>query len=747
MAHPKNKLETFADSFDAGLKNWTIFATAHMGRWETKNGELIYDIAPPYNIARGYISPRNRFQNIHCITMDFFMPEYGTGDIVIWLHSFHYIAAVRITKSGKGNDQVAYLRLNALKHTGIQPLMCKDFTTNDLLKHGDWNSYRLEISAKTFTLYLNGQSVLVYTDPEYPAADPSDIQLKTSVDGMRLRNFSVQAENVLSQQSQQSEPRLQSVYNAKISTEHHRPYGFVESAEGQNWKVTLLNEQPVYGTNAEKEFSQTWLHGFEKDGEIIADVACEEPSPNAVCGIFARFAVEGSYLRAGYDFKEKTWFISASFGKVYRKQYYSSATLPGMQPHKYYKLQLVYNDNTAQLYVNGASALIAEGLENISYGRMGMFAKGTGLYARAFACRLLSGKITDGILEQTIAPDKIHSHFEIERIDKDTLYGQFEDHRYISYDLGVHFVPAPSEYNGTGYGNTYPSIHRRQTDGKFIQVLRNKDFIVQESNDLKNWTTLCRILPKERLFDKEGRRLAFTHISNFTELTMPDGKTRIFLPIGFNNYFDEHTAPGHYTNVFYSDDGGKTWQESEKNVRDLPSFSPWRGGSWCESKIIRCVDGRLRMLCTRNMAPCVYFADSFDNGKTWTSYGELTDMPSPTSSFAVCADPIHPGNYFMLYINEQPFWQVSIFPRTRLTLVRTDGLNYEKVLDIDRFSNLDIPEYGYAQLYQILDPCINVFEDYIFISFGRSNDVGISESCHHGQHVRFVRIDRKKAQI
>jgi hypothetical protein len=68
-------------------------------------------------------------------------------------------------------------------------------------------------------------------------------------------------------------------------------------------------------------------------------------------------------------------------------------------------------------------------------------------------------------------------------------------------------------------------------------------------------------------------------------------------------------------------------------------------------------------------------------------------------------------------------------------------------LDVDRFTNFDTPIENEAELYQILDPAINVFEDYIFITYGRSIDADIRNPHHHGQRARFVRIDRKKAGI
>ena len=73
---------------------------------------------------------------------------------------------------------------------------------------------------------------------------------------------------------------------------------------------------------------------------------------------------------------------------------------------------------------------------------------------------------------------------------------------------------------------------------------------------------------------------------------------------------------------------------------------------------------------------------------------------------------------------------------------------YEKIRDIERFNTSEDPMEGSPELYQILDPCINVFEDYMFISFGRSDDIGDADNPHHnGQRIRFVRIDRKKAGL
>ncbi len=439
--------------------------------------------------------------------------------------------------------------------------------------------------------------------------------------------------------------------------------------------------------------------------------------------------------------KTTVWSLSPSRGRT---------AAPALVPGSLTDLQLKTCGDCAELYVNGALAVAAKGLFNSLWGRAGLFARGTDFYATEFTCNMPNGgKIIDGAQEQTVAPDRLQAHLEIERLNQNTLYAQNKINRYLSYDCGVHWEDAPAAYDAPGFnlGLSYSCIHRRQSDGKFIQVLQRDNFLLQESDDLKNWTDVCHMIPPEQVATPEGEPLATVHVSSFTELPMPNGGTRIFLPIATRHLRYDGIAHAHSTRVYYSDDDGKTWQAAKKNVEDLERFAPWHGNmSWCESKIIRCSDGRLRMFCTRSMAPCLCYADSFDNGETWTEYGELPDMPTPTGSYALCPDPAYPGTYLMVYLNNVPIFRSTMCPRTRLALVRTDGLSFTHLMDMERLGNVVDPIEGTAEFYQILDPCINAFEDYIFVAFGRSDDIG-GWSSHHAQRARFVRIDRAAAGI
>ena len=64
------------------------------------------------------------------------------------------------------------------------------------LKPGEWNKIRLEARGDTFTVWLNGQKVVTYTDPRFPDAYPIGLQIhpglkmKIEFRNIRLKNLS-----------------------------------------------------------------------------------------------------------------------------------------------------------------------------------------------------------------------------------------------------------------------------------------------------------------------------------------------------------------------------------------------------------------------------------------------------------------------------------------------------------------------------------------------------------------------------
>ena len=188
---------------------------------------------------------------------------------------------------------------------------------------------------------------------------------------------------------------------------------------------------------------------------------------------------------------------------------------------------------------------------------------------------------------------------------------------YKSTDGGVTWTQLPDTAE---YANSYLAVHKekgwllsantngifRSKDGAatFEKVLDKVIFSMDTIRTQPNmvWATAC-----EGIYISEDYGDTWTCLKGENYPDFHPDRIRVS-PVNPNHMVleDDYTTkegnPYGHIHAF-SRDGGKTWQSSRKNVCDLPNFSPWRGNmSWCESKIIRCVDGRLRMLGTRSMA-------------------------------------------------------------------------------------------------------------------------------------------------
>ena len=225
---------------------------------------------------------------------------------------------------------------------------------------------------------------------------------------------------------------------------------------------------------------------------------------------------------------------------------------------------------------------------------------------------------------------------------------------------------------------------------------------------------------------------------------MKDGRTRLFMPLVVRRYVDGRIM-GHYTKVYYSDDGGREWCPSRGDTRNIyPHFESAPNSSWAESKVIRCSDGRLRMFYTRNSFGCICYTDSFDNGETFTGFYTMPQFPCAMSSFGIAEDPRQAGRYFLVYVKNHPYAKGSLFPRTHLVLLEsTDGLEWRERLTVDKI-NSEAHDWSY-DVNQILDPSILALKDTLYIGYGKSERV--EKAYHNQQRARCVVIEREKAGL
>lgn len=107
------------------------------------------------------------YQNF-IISADFLMVD-GTVDSGIFLRSENDQIQIGISGSLK-RDLTASPYLPKLKY----PV---EANVKDILKPTDWNTMKIKMVDKTYTVWLNGKEVMTYTSKDIPASGPIGLQL------------------------------------------------------------------------------------------------------------------------------------------------------------------------------------------------------------------------------------------------------------------------------------------------------------------------------------------------------------------------------------------------------------------------------------------------------------------------------------------------------------------------------------------------------------------------------------------
>ena len=267
---------------------------------------------------------------------------------------------------------------------------------------------------------------------------------------------------------------------------------------------------------------------------------------------------------------------------------------------------------------------------------------------------------------------------------------------------------------------------------------------IDQSNDLKNWTKLSSIIPASELKDNYGNIVAIYHVNTATEIKLSNGTYRLFIPLAFRKYNANGSIIGHNTRIFYSDNGGMSWSESQNSVKDIyPDYDD--NTSWAESKVVNCTDGTLRLYYTRNKVGHIAYTESHNNGVSWTGFYTYDEFACSMSSFAVYPDPKDPSIWYMVFVNNPPYVNGLIYPRSHLVLMRSEnGKDWSEVLDLDFVEEVGIAGKSH-NIYQFIDPSLYINDDYVYITYGRS--LAADESAHNQQRIAYIRIDREKLDM
>lgn len=198
-----------------------------------------------------------------------------------------------------------------------------------------------------------------------------------------------------------------------------------------------------------------------------------------------------------------------------------------------------------------------------------------------------------------------------------------------------------------------------------------------------------------------------------------------------------------FCEVYYSDDNGITWTKSQTCSRDIEGNEGIT--KFGECKVMETADGTLRLYCSWSSYGCIVYSESEDNGVTWGPLQKMEEFVCSRSSMQFVKDTYADNDttYYMVWVYNEP-GDVDVVGdagiRSRLALAKTtDGVNWEYLGDVWRWETNHI--YHGSSFAQIVDPCIQVTEDYIIVGSGISEKINESAHQEQRQHLWSIKKD------
>ncbi|MBO7519291.1 MAG: exo-alpha-sialidase [Clostridia bacterium] len=544
------------------------------------------------------------------------------------------------------------------------------------------------------------------------------------------------------------------------------------------WTLKNKNGELTFSSQYTTDESQIHLHVFENTPHITARFSVDKMGENGQAGFLLRHAPYTAYVRVGYSKAQKKWFIEdvPAFYDCKSQCFYSD-DFP-LEYGRVYGIDIKARDSSVVLKIDGVKILEADGLRQVEFGRLGLFANESLFNIHSYKVKTpYALPAVDGVVKYTAEPDVEGVSMGILKAPNGDLIGvrkmlsakelignaevtpEFEKiiqskGILLSTDKGYSFnlIPDGGDYAEMCTRGKYVSMLKLRS-GKYVQVHYYTDeFVISESEDLVKWEKIgvvCRHCP-------EG--YSIIHAQSLAEYTMPDGTARLFLPIVHTPQISIESVGAvkhHNVAVYYSDDGGRNWEQSRNSTDDLILETGFlEVPDYAEAKVVKCSDNTLRLYCTRNQSRYLTYSESFDFGETWHGLYPIRHMQCAKSSFSVAEDPYERGTYYLAWVNDRSYSRCNVSGRTRFSLVRSyDGKNWEFLCDLERFAMRIADNYQgvYTPLFQVVDPVVTVLEDYILVDSGISArqsilecKPGSSKAVHHEQRTGIIRLEKAK---
>lgn len=608
------------------------------------------------------------------------------------------------------------------------------------IQEGDW--VRLEMifcDDGYIRCYVNGQLYLEAQD--YPSMgydftfDTGKIALYTAEGYDAFDNLIVYGEEVEVERFDMiNEDLPASSWSDNFQDEKENagkdPSHWIESNVEDKWVVKISGDNVYYSADHNtQEISNTWLHVLETNIDFSAQLRVTELGEFPSVGLTARLVMKDSYIHAGYDFFLQKWFVEyQAYANVDPVVIYADTQDTEVDFNDWVTVRLKIVGSTLELYKGSSLVMTADVTDKPGPGRVGVFAARCDVDIDNVHLDLLSGQshVQDGVLQYYTEVFGITGSMNPCIVTHD---GNVKIGSYISRDDGKTFERDTS-YSNISNENTvllhdgnYVTIHSTSSvdeTGKTIAKIYAKRGILQPDGSYL-WVNGGQLPTEDGVSYAQPQR-------HPTEYQLADGTYRIFWTAvdnhgeGGNN----DAEIGSWARVWYSDDGGITWQESANRVEDVLSLVVF-----CESFIVQVSQdttdlagnfipkGTLVHCTNYNARTEMTYTLSFDGGVTWEGDYAMPNLPSPQGSFAVKEDPWNPGTYYMCMFYNYPDYQGHGGARLRVSLFRSyDGLNWNFLCDVDRWD----AESGGPQeaLFHATNCYIEIGEDYVYPCYGRN---------------------------
>lgn len=740
-------------------ETWGEGLEGNRGKWFDLNGSL-YQAQRAYNIATtGWRCP-DLYGELYSISADLTMLSQDMYmGISINMNQAGYYHTRITSKNRNEKDEVIYvvqlLKKTSYGHTVVGSANLSTFDINLALRQ----KFNLRLTHKDglLSVYVNNTLVLNYDD------STNNNRFTVGECGLRISEGDGLYDNIrvygkkLERPENEQDPIEPTYYKDNFDDEalgsspSHWQENYTATSTVNNWKVYEKNGSRVYGTEVANGRTETWLHVFEKNPLFTTDFMVGKASKEAKVGFITRRSPDTAYVNIGYDFKKSKWFIVSQESEKAGEVVHWADKTSELKKGEWYTAKVEAEGKKVTLYINNKKVLESEKVARTGFGRLGFFTENATMYVDNIDHTFAYGDIPqDGLLSYVIEPEKYSGFLEIESLGDGKLIGVGENVRKMSTDNGQTWVDITDDESWSGtVTNIYTTFLKLKSNGKYIQVLQDQSFAVQTSTDMKNWTTIGQMLPDEDLYSDKGYSWALVHVNSATEYEIEDGKYRIFCPVSFRKYNSAGDIVGHFSRIFYSDDAGVTWTASETSTKDiLPGYEESDASTWAESKIVQCDDGTLRMYYSRNYLGCMQYTESKDNGKTWSGLYQIPEMQCAMTSFNVIEDPTEPGTYYMVWNNGEAEYLGSSHPRVSPCLLRSrDGKNWEFLMRCEYLSRYKSIA-NEVELYQIIDPSLQVTKDYVYVTFGRSEREYSDNNAasHQAQRCYYLRIKKDKLE-